>query len=184
MFAGHIIAAIVAAVGLLYWVFTKIQSLAWPVVHIVMMLTIVLGLVIFLFRQKKKISATVFFFAGYCAIVMTAFIYFVGPLNLNNPSRSFSSEISRTVPPDKELIAYNSISARTIHYTGRNIAEIHDIAGVRNRYEKGVWIIATGDNYKDIIKEGGFEIVFYRQIAERDGSKDAEGALFHKSSGK
>jgi 4-amino-4-deoxy-L-arabinose transferase-like glycosyltransferase len=184
LFAGHIIAAIVAAAGLLYWVFTKIQSLAWPVVHIVMMLTIVLGLVIFLFRQKKKISATVFFFAGYCAIVMTAFIYFVGPLNLNNPSRSFSLEISRTVPPDKELIAYNSISARTIHYTGRNIAGIHDIAEVRNKYEKGVWIIATGDNYKDMIKEGGFEIVFYRQMAERRGSKDVEGALFHKRSGK
>ena len=184
LFAGHIIAAVVAAAGLLCWVFTKRQSLAWPVVHIVMMLAVVLELVIFLFRQKKKISATVFLFAGYYAIVMTAFIYFVSPLDLNNPSRSFSSKIGRIVPPDKELIAYNYVSARTIHYAGRSIAEIHDLTEVCSKYEKGAWVIATGDDYKDMIKDGRFEAVFYKQIAERNRSKDVEGGLFHKSGSK
>jgi hypothetical protein len=32
-----------------------------------------------------------------------------------------------------------------------------------------------------MIKTGGFEIVFYRQIAERRGSSNEQGALFHKT---
>ncbi|MCX5632909.1 MAG: glycosyltransferase family 39 protein [Phycisphaerae bacterium] len=190
LLVGHIIAAVAGTAGLLYWVFTREKSLLWPSIHMAMMIFIVLGLVIFLFQQNCRVAAIVFFFAGYCAIVMITFVYFTGPLDFNNPSRIFSSEIGRIVPPDKELIAYNYVSARMVHYAGRNIPEIYDLNDVRNRYEEGAWIIATGDNYQDMIKAcppqvgRGFEIVFYRQNAERHLSNDTEGALFHKTSGK
>jgi 4-amino-4-deoxy-L-arabinose transferase-like glycosyltransferase len=180
LFVGHIIAVVAASAGLLYRVFVKMRSFIWPAVHVVMMLYIVLELVIFLFLQKRKVTATTILFAGYCAILMTAFIYFFNPLNYNNPSRSFSTAIGKIVPADRELIAYNDVSARTIHYADRSIAEIHDLTDIRSRYEKGVWVIATGGDYEEMMKTGWFEKVFYKQIAERHGSNDVEGAIFHK----
>ncbi len=183
-FVGHVIAAAAGAAGFLYWIFAKKQSLAWPAVHIVMMLAVIVGLVAFLFGQKKKISATILLFAGYCAILLVICVYFVNPFDYNNPSRSFSIKVGEIVGTDEELIAYNDVSARTIQYAGRTIPEIHNFAEVRSRYEKGAWVIATGDDYQDMIKAGGFEVVFYRQMAERQVSKNVEGALFHKSSGK
>jgi 4-amino-4-deoxy-L-arabinose transferase-like glycosyltransferase len=183
-FVGHVIAAAAGAAGFLYWIFAKKQSLAWPAVHIVMMLAVIVGLVAFLFSRKKKVSATILLFAGYCAILLVAYVYFINPLDYNTPSKIFSTRIGSIVPADQELIACNYVSARTIQYAGRTIPEIHNFAEVRSRYEKGAWIIATGDDYTDLIKDGRFNIVFYRRIAERDGSKDVEGALFHKSSGK
>ena len=184
LFAGHIIAAIAAAAGLLYWAFVKEKAFIWPAVHIVMMLAVVVGLVVFLFGQKKKVSATILLFAGYCAILLVAYVYFINPLDYNTPSKIFSTRIGSIVPADQELIACNYVSARTIQYAGRTIPEIHNFAEVRSRYEKGAWVIATGDDYQDMIKAGGFEVVFYRQMAERQVSKNVEGALFHKSSGK
>jgi len=189
LFIGHLIAIVAASAGLLYWVFTKMPSLTWPAVHITMMLVIALGLVALLFARKKKISATIFLFAGYCAVLLAAFIYFINPLDYNNPSRIFSSEIGKLVPAADELVAYNNASARTIQYVGRTIPQIHDLAELRSKYDSGAWIIASGGNYQDMLKAcppqaglGGFETVFYRPVAERDGSKDVEGALFHKSS--
>ncbi|MGB8226460.1 MAG: glycosyltransferase family 39 protein [Sedimentisphaerales bacterium] len=183
-FVGHIVAAVVITSGLLYWVFTREKSLLWPSIHMAMMIFIVLGLVVFLSLQNRKVAAIVFFFAGYCAVVMIAFVYFAGPLDLNNPSRIFSSEIGRIVPPDNELIAYDYVSARMVHYAGRSISEIYDLNDVRNRYEKGGWVIASGEDYQNMLKAGGFEIVFYRQKAERYLSNDVGGALFHKSGSK
>jgi 4-amino-4-deoxy-L-arabinose transferase-like glycosyltransferase len=180
-FIAHIIAVTAGSVAFLYWAFTKRQSHVLPAVHLVMMTTFVLGLVIFLFRRKQKVAATILLFAGYCAILMTVFVYFINPFSYNNPSRSFSTEVGKIVPPDQQLIAYNYLSARTVHYAGRIIPEIHSFDEIRFRYEKGDWIIATGDDYQDMLKAGGFEVVLYRQLAERHGSRPVEGALFHKN---
>jgi 4-amino-4-deoxy-L-arabinose transferase-like glycosyltransferase len=179
-FLCHIIIVPPAAAAFLYWVLTKRQSHVLPAVHIVMMITIVLGLVIFLFRQNRKAAATVLLFAGYCAIMMAVYIYFINPFGYNNPSRSFSTEIGQIVPPDQEIIAFNFLSARTIQYVGRNIPETGDLNEARFRYDKGAWVIATGDDYQDMLKAGGFEVVLYRPLAERHGSRDVEGGLFHK----
>jgi 4-amino-4-deoxy-L-arabinose transferase-like glycosyltransferase len=184
LFTGHIIAAIAAAAGLLYWAFVKEKAFIWPAVHIVMMLAVVVGLVVFLFGQKKKVSATILIFAGYCAILLVAYVYFFNPLDYNTPSKIFSTRIGSIVPADQELIACNYVSARTIQYAGRTIPEIQDFAEVRSRYEKSAWVIATGDDYQDMLKAGGFEVVFYKRMAERHGQEDVEGALFHKSGSK
>ncbi len=181
LFIGHIIAAVAAAAGLLYWAFVKQKSFIWPSIHIALMLSIALGLVVILFLQRRKITATILLFAGYCAIVMITFIYFLVPMDYDNPSRIFSLEIGRIAGPDAKLIAYNNVSARTIHYAGRIIPEITGLDNVYKEYENGVWIIATGKDYEELIKDGRFSSVFYQQIAERDGSKDVQGALFHKS---
>jgi 4-amino-4-deoxy-L-arabinose transferase-like glycosyltransferase len=181
LFTCHIIAALVGAAGLLYWAFTKHQSFAWPAVHTVMMLLITLAIVVFLFLQNQKVFATVLLFAGYCAILMAVFVYFIDPLDYNNPSRDFSIKAGRLANDGKEIIAYNYVSARTIHYVGRTVPEIYDINDVRKKYDLGTWVIATGDEYKQMINAGGFDIAFYQKIAERHGQQNVEGALFHKS---
>ncbi|MGA2915704.1 MAG: glycosyltransferase family 39 protein [Sedimentisphaerales bacterium] len=181
LFVGHLIAVAAAAAGLLYWAFAREKSFIWPSIHTAMVIFIMIGLIVVLFMQKRPVAAMVLLFAGCCAITMMAFVYFIVPLDFNIPSRSFSLEIGKIVSPDKELVAFNYVSARTIHYAGRGIPEIFDLAEIRTLYEKGTWIIATGDDYKKIMNTGGFDIVFYRQLAERRGSNDVEGALFHKT---
>jgi 4-amino-4-deoxy-L-arabinose transferase-like glycosyltransferase len=182
LFSCHIIAALATAAGLLYWAFTKQRAVAWPAVHIVMMLLITLALVVFLFQKNRKISATALLFAGYCAILMAVFVYFIDPFDYNNPSRDFSIRAGRLANDGKDIIAYNYVSARTIHYVGRTVPEIYDINDVRQKYNNGVWVIATGDEYKQMRNAGGFDIVFYQKIAERHGQQNVEGALFHKNS--
>ncbi|MBN1788770.1 MAG: glycosyltransferase family 39 protein [Sedimentisphaerales bacterium] len=180
-FIGHTIAVIAGAIAFLYWTFTKRQSHACQSVHIIMMVSLVLGIVIFLFRQQQKAMATALFFAGYCAIIMTLFVYFINPFSYNNPSRTFSTEVGQMVPSGDKLIAFNYLSARTVHYAGRTIPEIHDFDQARLEYEQGAWVIATGQDYQDMLEAGGFEIVLYKPLAERRGSRPVEGGLFHKS---
>jgi hypothetical protein len=154
--------------------------LIWPALHITMIFVIIAAVVAFLFQQQKRISATVFLFAGYCVVLLASYVYFFNPLDYNNPSRSFSTQVGKLVPASDELVAYNYVTARTIQYAGRTIPEIYDINEIRSRYDNGAWIIATSDDYQDMLKAGGFDIVFYRQMAERAGSEHTEGALFHK----
>jgi 4-amino-4-deoxy-L-arabinose transferase-like glycosyltransferase len=181
LFIGHIIVTLAATVGLLYWAFTREKSFIWPSIHISLMLCVLVALVAVLFAQKNKITATVLLFAGYCAVVMIIFIYFLIPMDYNNPSRIFSLKIGSTVATNETLIAYKSVSARTVQYTGRIIPEITDMSDLYKRYEQGQWIIATGNNYKNLIADGRFNSVYYQQIAERSGPRDIEGALFHKN---
>jgi 4-amino-4-deoxy-L-arabinose transferase-like glycosyltransferase len=180
-FICHIIVIAAAAIGLLYWAFTREKLFLLPSIYITMMLLLALGIVIILSLQNKKIAAIVLFFIGYCATLMTVYVYLICPMDYNIPSRIFSTQIGRLVPADKPLIAYNNVSARTIQYVGRIIPEITDYADVYRRYENGQWIIATGSNYKDLIADGRFSTVYYEETAERSGSNDVEGALFHKS---
>ena len=145
------------------------------------MFCIITALVVVLFVQKRKIAATVLLFAGYCAIIMMFFTYFFVPMDYNNPSRIFSLKIGKIVAPNEKLVAYNGASARTIHYTGRIIPKITDIAEIYKKYEDGQYIIATGDDYKKLIADGRYNSIFYQQEAERSGQKHIEGALFHKN---
>jgi len=181
LFIGHIIVAAAGVIGLLYWAFTREKTFIWPSIHITLMISIMIALAVILFLQKRKIAATALLLAGYCAIVMAVFIYFLIPLDYNNPSRIFSLEIRKTVPSDEKLIAYNNVSARTIHYAGRTIPEISNFEELYNRYLQGQWIIATGKSYEELIKDGRFNTVFYRPIAERSGSNDIGGALLHNT---
>lgn len=181
LFTCHIIAALAGGAGLLYWAFTKQQSVIWPAVHTIMMLLITLAIVIFLFQTNKKIAATTLLFVGYCAILMAAFVYFIDPFDYNNPSRDFSVKAGQLANDGKDIIAYNYVSARTVHYVGRTVPEIYEINDVRKKYDLGIWVIATGDEYKQMIDAGGFDIAFYQAIAERHGQQDVEGALFHKN---
>jgi 4-amino-4-deoxy-L-arabinose transferase-like glycosyltransferase len=178
---GHIIVAVAAAAGLLYWTLTCEKSFIWPAIHIFLMLCILIAIVVILFVQKRKIAAIVLLFAGYCAFVMIMVIYFAIPMDYDNPSRIFSLKIGKIVTSNEKLVAFNSVSARTIHYTGRIIPEITDIAEIYKRYEDGQYIIATGNSYKNLITDGRFNSVFYQKIAERSGSNNIEGALFHKN---
>ena len=179
-FICHIAVIIAAAAGLIYWAFTREKKFLLPSIHIAMMLLLALGIVIILSTQNRKIAAVVLFFVGYCAILMTAYVYLISPMDYNIPSRAFSTQIGRLVPADKPLVAYNNVSARTIQYVGRIIPEITNYADVYKRYENGEWIIATGSSYKDLIEDGRFNTVYCEETAERSGSNDVEGALFHK----
>lgn len=180
-FTGHLIVFAAGAIGLIYWTFTKQKSFIWPAIHIFLMFCIITALVVILFVQKRKIAATALLFAGYCAIIMMFFTYFFVPMDYNNPSRIFSLKISKIVAPNEQIVAYNGASARTIHYTSRIIPKITDIAEIYKRYEDGQYIIATGNDYKNLIADGRFNSIFYQQKAERSSQKHVEGALFHKN---
>lgn len=177
---AHLVVFTAAAAGLIYWACAVQHSMLRQAVHISMMIVIVLGLVTVLFATGRKTTGLVMMFAGYCAIMMAAQVYLIKPVNYNNPSRKFSIQIGQTVPDYDELIAYNYVSARTIQYAGRTIPEISDTNRLYDDYQKGAWIIATGDNYTQLLKDGRYNVVFERKKAERRGSKDVSGALLHK----
>jgi len=112
---------------------------------------------------------------------MIGYTTFLNPLDYNRYSRDFSRRAAQIVPKSDNLIAYEYISNRSVHYFGRAIPEITDKSILYKRYEQGDWVVATAGHLEKLQADGKIRMVYYKQKAERRWQEDAAGALFHKS---
>jgi len=85
------------------------------------------------------------------------------------------------VPQSDNLIAYEYISNRSVHYFGRIIPVIKDKSVLYKHYKDGNWVIATVDHLEKLSQDDRFRMVYYREKAELRRRDNASGALFHKS---
>jgi 4-amino-4-deoxy-L-arabinose transferase-like glycosyltransferase len=144
--------------------------------------TIILAVaVVVLFASGKPAFACGTLFGGIIMLVMVGYVTFLNPLDYNRYSRDFSKKLAQIVPQSDNLIAYEYISNRSVHYFGRVIPEITDKSVLYERYEQGDWVVATADRLEKLQTDGGLRMVYYKQKAERKGQDDAPGALLHKS---
>ena len=132
------------------------------------------------FAKRKDALACGIIFAGWC-ILTVCYISFSDPFDNNNYTKKFALEILDKVPPTDNLVAYNYVSRRVVHYFGRPIPEIEDKSSVYQHYERGDWIIATAGELKELEQDGRLEKVYYNEKAEVRRKENTRGALFHKS---
>jgi 4-amino-4-deoxy-L-arabinose transferase-like glycosyltransferase len=136
-----------------------------------------------LFRAKRAPVACGALFVSIAVLVMIGYSGFINPLNYNQPSRQFTQAVVQKVPASDKLIAYESASARFIHYFGRRVPKIGTKSEVYELYKKGWWVVAFGTYLGELRDNGGFEIAYERENAERHGQNIVGGALLHKSGG-
>jgi 4-amino-4-deoxy-L-arabinose transferase-like glycosyltransferase len=133
------------------------------------------------FAKRKSAFACGVLFAGIVVLVMIAYVFFVNPLNYNEPSRQFTQTVAEKVPDSEKLVAYKSASTRFIHYFGRRVPEITTVAETDRLYNEGYWVVAFGVYLDELLEKGQFEIVYMQEDVERHKGKAVDGALFHKS---
>jgi len=179
--AGHVIGVIALTVaGCVYLIKTYPNMVAEALILGTAAIIFAVAVVI-LFVAGKPAVACGTLFAGIVALVMIGYTTFLNPLDYNRYSRDFSRRLAQIVPQSDNLIAYEYISDRSVHYFGRTIPEITDKSVLYERYEQGDWVIATAGHLEKLQTDGRLKMVYYKQKAERTGQQDAPGALFHKS---
>jgi 4-amino-4-deoxy-L-arabinose transferase-like glycosyltransferase len=139
------------------------------------------AIVAVLFAKRKPAIACGVTFASIVILVMTAYTFFVNPLNYNEPSRQFTQAVAEKVPDSEKLVAYKSASTRFIHYFGRRVPEITTETETYNLYNEGYWVVAFGVYLDELLKDGRFEVVYMQGDVERHKGNAVDGALFHKS---
>jgi len=144
--------------------------------------TVILAVaVVVLFATGKPAPACGTLFAGIVALVMIGYVTFLNPLDYNRYSRDFSRRLAQIVPQSDDLIAYEYVSNRSVHYFGRAVPKVNNMSVLYNRYKEGDWVVATAGHLEKLQADGRLRMVYYKQKAERAWQYDAPGALFHKS---
>jgi len=178
---NHIVVIIAGVVaGLVYVAKARPQLLGGTII-LGIMTTAVAAVIVILFSRGKPAFACGAVFVGIIALVMTAYVIFINPLNYNRPSRQFTQIVVEKVPTSEKLIAYKSASTRFIHYFGRRVPEIETKSETYGLYSEGCWVVAFGRYLEELLPNGDFEIVYMQDDAERHKSKVVSGALLHKS---
>lgn len=179
--ASHVIGVIALAVAGCVYLVRTYPNMATEAVILCSVTVILAVAVVVLFAAGKPAPACGTLFAGIVVLVMIGFVTFLNPLNYNRYSRNFSKRLAQIVPQSGNLIAYEYISNRSIHYFGRTVLEVNDRSVLYNRYEQGDWVVATAGHLEKLQTDGRLKMVYYKQKAERRGQQNAPGALFHKS---
>ena len=115
------------------------------------------------------------------ALVMVAYVTVLNPLDYNRYSRNFSTRVGQIVPQSEELVAFEYISKRSVHYSGRIIPEIEDKSRLYELYEAGNWVVATAGQLEKLEADGRFRMVYRKEKAERRWGQNVPGIVFHKS---
>ncbi len=178
---SHVIGVIALAVaGCVYLVKTYPDMVTEAVILSTVGVILAVAVVV-LFAAGKVAAGCGTFFAGIVVLVMIVYVAFLNPLNCNRHSRHFSERLAQIVPQSDDLIAYENVSNRTVHYFGKVIPEVYDKSVLYSYYEQGDWVVATGGYLEKLRADGRLRMVYYKQKAERRGQQDVPGALFHRS---
>ena len=125
-----------------------------------------------LFWLSKNRTATVFLFALICGLLLLWPFTVSVDTDENNVIRDFARSAS-IVAGDKKLIGYCEVNASFVYYCGRDVEVICDVDEIYHRYANGVAIIATGDEFEQLKKDGRFLLVIV-------GADDGRGLFMNK----
>jgi len=179
--ASHVIGVIALAVAGCVYLVRTYPNMATEAVILCSVTVILAVAVVVLFAAGKAAPACGTLFAGIVVLVMIGYVTFLNPLDYSRYSRNFSKRLTQIVPQSDNLIAYEYIPNRSVHYFGRTVPEVSDKSVLYNRYEQGDWVVATAGHLEKLQTDGRLKMVYYKQKAERRGQQNAPGALFHKS---
>jgi 4-amino-4-deoxy-L-arabinose transferase-like glycosyltransferase len=177
----HIVAVVVGTVGLIVYA-ARVHSVflneAVTVAVIAIALTAAIAI---LFAKGRAAAACGTLFTGIIVFVIISYAFFFNPLDSDKYPMYFSRRLAQIVPATGKLTAYKDISMRSVHYFGRVIPIVADKSKLYEDYEQGDWIVATGEQLKELVDDGRFRMVYYRQRVESEQQNDIDGALFNKT---
>jgi 4-amino-4-deoxy-L-arabinose transferase-like glycosyltransferase len=177
----HVVAIVAGAVGLIVYaarVHNVFLSEAVIVAVIATFLTVAIAI---LFLKDRAAAACGILFTGIIILVIISYAFFFNPLDSDKYPMYFSRRLAQIVPATDRLEAYKDVSMRYVFYFGRVIPVIPDKSQLYDDYEKGDWVVAIGENLKELTDDGRFRMVYYNKKAEVENQKDIAGGLFNKT---
>jgi 4-amino-4-deoxy-L-arabinose transferase-like glycosyltransferase len=181
---NHIVVIIAGAIALpIYLAATNSQLLAHGIIFSITTIVITTVAAI-LFAKRKHTFACGTVFAGIAVLFMISYVSFINPLEKDRYLKEFAQKIAKIVPQYDKLIAYESVSPKSVQYFGRVIPETNDRAVLYEHYERGDWVLATAGWLEKLTQDGRFRKVYYTEKAEHRRRHNRAGALFHKSAPK
>jgi len=178
---NHIIVIIACAIAVPIYIAKAHSELLGGAIILAAMVIIIAAAIAILFARRRAVLGCTAVFAGIVVLVMISYSVLANPLDHNRHSRDFSRKVAEIIPQSENLVAYRFISMRSVHYFGRVIPVITNESVLYKHYEDGDWVIATAVFLEKLSQDRRFRRVWYKEKAERLGSKDTDGALFHKS---
>lgn len=178
---NHIIVIIAGAVAMPIYIARTHSELLAGAIIVAAAAIIIAAATAILFAQRRAALGCAAAFVGIVVLVMISYSVLANPTDYNRHSREFSRKVAEIIPQSEKLVAYKSISKRAVYYFGSVIPVITDESALYRHYEDGDWVIATGGSLEKLSQDDRFRRVWYKEKAERLGSGDTDGALFHKS---
>ncbi|OHB42564.1 MAG: hypothetical protein A2Y13_04590 [Planctomycetes bacterium GWC2_45_44] len=165
--------------GMIYFVVTHSQFISEALILGITAIIIIAG-ILAAFAKSRKTLGCGLIFGGY-SLLAICFVSLSAPLDNNNYTKIFGLEIAKRIPLTDNLVAYNHVSNRVVHYFSRDIPEIMDKNMIYQLYDKGDWILATENDLKELQADNRLNMVYYNDKAEVQIDKNTAGALFRKS---
>jgi 4-amino-4-deoxy-L-arabinose transferase-like glycosyltransferase len=178
---GHIIAIIIAVIGITIFAAGFKPQLLTRTIIISMMTIALISVTTMQFVVRRTAAACITVFLGVTVWFMVTYGIFEDSFDYNQNSVNFSNEVAKIVPADGKLIAYKEISKKSVYYVGRIIPVITERSLLDEHYEKGDWVIAISDYLEELLRDGGFRIVYYKEDGAYHGHTRAPAALLHKA---
>ena len=179
LICNMIIITLSVIAGMIYFAITYSQLL--PEVLILGIITIIIiGGILASFAKSRTTLGSGLIFGGYSLFII-CFVSMSASFDNNNYTRKFGLEISKIIPLTDNLVAYNHVSNRVVHYFARDIPEVNDKNMIYQDYDKGAWILATENDLKELQSDNRFNMVYYNDKAEVQLKVNTAGALFRKS---
>ncbi|MGA2914916.1 MAG: glycosyltransferase family 39 protein [Sedimentisphaerales bacterium] len=174
-----IIIALSVIAGMIYFAITYPCLLSEVLILGIIAIITIVGILASFAKSKTTLGCGLIF-GGYCLLTI-CFVSLSAPFDNNNYTKKFALEISERIPLTDNLVAYNSVSKRVVHYFGREIPEIKDKNIIYQYYDKGDWIVATDNELKELQSDNRLNMVYYNDKAEVQFNRNIAGALFRKS---
>jgi len=177
----HIVAIVAGAVGLIVYAAKVHNKFFADEIIIALIILILTVAVVILFAKGRAAAACGMLFTGIIVLVIISFAFFFNPLDSDKYPMNFSRRLAQIVPAADRLEAYKDISMRNVYYFGRVIPVTADKSKLYDDYEQGDWVVAVGEDLKELHDDGRFRLVYYDEKEEVEKRKDVPGGLFNKT---
>ena len=175
----HIGVALVCAVGGPVFIWKNRPEMLLQILLLAIALVVFMIVVIILLWKGKKGAACAGIFASYGILVMAGLSLFLAGGGKWELSRRFGIEAAEVIGSSK-AVAYKDVTSRFVHYFGRGIVVVEDVDEIRERYNDGEWVVATGVSIEELAATGDFRVVKRWAEAEIEKDEKIAGAVFHK----
>jgi len=177
LFLLHVGAAVAAAIVAPIYI-AKNQPAVLPQCIVLAVGTIIVTvLTLTLFAKNRPVYGWASICVGYCILIMIAYSTIALPRSSTRFARKFALDVKNQIPQNENLIAYERITMRFVFYFGRIVPIVEDKEQLYQRYQQGDWVVATGEYFDELIKDGRFEIKRQWDATLRHNTK---GAVFLK----
>jgi len=154
---GHILAGVFAVAGAIIWLLRTWHSLQNFIIAMAAIVAVSAVCISILFLLNKKVIATAGFFAVLCVSILVWPMLGDRVSDENYISRNFTDRVIAAAA-DRQIVAYCEVDPSFIYYLGQDVPEVCDVNEIYVMYSGGCGIIAAGDNFEQLKKDGRLKL--------------------------